>query len=260
MTYRTAPRFLKFPRGSCIPIFTLLSVKYSLTTLVNLHIDRIGQRCYNACISNAGNGAVYSKFESLDEEKRKRIIDAAVKEIASKGYDDASTNEIVRNAGISKGLLFHYFKNKKQLYLYVFDYFIDLMMRELTAKFNPEERDIFKRIKNIAELKFQLIRKHRDIIRFLEKAYFEDSEELRGELDGRKQKLLEVNMGKFFDNIDTTKFKQGYDIGQIMNIVTWTFEGIANKHANQSVIDYDSVFAEADAYTELFKKSFYKES
>ncbi len=203
---------------------------------------------------------MYSNFENLDEEKRNRIIDAAIKELATKGYDDASTNNIVKEAGISKGILFHYFKSKKQLYLYLFDYFIDMMVREISARFNPDERDLIQRIRNIAELKLQLIRKHRYIIRFLEKAYFEDSEELRGELEGRKHKLLEANMGKFFENIDTAKLKSEYDLGKILNIMTWTFEGLANKHANEAEIDFEKVFAEAEEYTGFFRKCFYQDA
>mgnify|MGYP001006429114 FL=1 len=55
----------------------------------------------------------------IDEQKRQRVIRASIEEFA-KGYEVASTNEIVRKAGISKGLLFHYFGNKKNLYMSVF--------------------------------------------------------------------------------------------------------------------------------------------
>lgn len=61
---------------------------------------------------------MFAKFLSLDKEKQDRIINAAMKEFAQKGYDKASTNEMVKEAGISKGLLFHYFQNKKQLYFF----------------------------------------------------------------------------------------------------------------------------------------------
>ena len=44
----------------------------------------------------------------MDEEKKQKIINASIEEF-SKGYSLASTNEIVRKAGVSKGLLFHYF-------------------------------------------------------------------------------------------------------------------------------------------------------
>ena len=60
----------------------------------------------------------------MEPEKRERIINAAINEFTKKGYRNASTNEIVKEAGISKGLIFHYFKNKKQLYLFLYDYLI----------------------------------------------------------------------------------------------------------------------------------------
>lgn len=56
---------------------------------------------------------LYENFERLPFEKRKRIIDVCIEEFGDKGYTNASTNTIVKNAGISKGTLFNYFDNKK---------------------------------------------------------------------------------------------------------------------------------------------------
>ncbi|MFD6209493.1 TetR/AcrR family transcriptional regulator, partial [Peribacillus sp. NPDC060253] len=74
---------------------------------------------------------MFSKFLNMDKEKQDRIINAAIKEFAQKGYDNASTNEIVKEAGISKGLLFHYFQNKKQLYLFLYEHMIDILMEKI---------------------------------------------------------------------------------------------------------------------------------
>ena len=49
------------------------------------------------------------KFFDLKKEKQDRMINAALKAFAVNGYKRASTDEIVKDAGISKGLLFHYF-------------------------------------------------------------------------------------------------------------------------------------------------------
>ena len=49
-------------------------------------------------------------------ESRERILDAALEEFGVWGYDSASTNRVCRQAEISKGLLFHYYKNKQQLF------------------------------------------------------------------------------------------------------------------------------------------------
>lgn len=59
-----------------------------------------------------------SKFLNLDSEKQNRILNAAINEFAEKGYENASTNEIVKDAGISKGLLFHYFKIRSNYFYF----------------------------------------------------------------------------------------------------------------------------------------------
>lgn len=56
-------------------------------------------------------------FFRLPEEKQQRIINAGIEVFSSHEYKRASTDEIARKACISKGLLFHYFHNKKSLSL-----------------------------------------------------------------------------------------------------------------------------------------------
>ncbi len=55
---------------------------------------------------------ISEKLKSLTLDKQERIINASLAEFARNGYERASTNEIVKEAGISKGSLFVYFNNK----------------------------------------------------------------------------------------------------------------------------------------------------
>ena len=72
------------------------------------------------------------KFFDLKKEKQDRMINASLKIFAMKGYEHASTDDIVREAGISKGLLFHYFINKIGLYSFIYDYSVKYLMLELS--------------------------------------------------------------------------------------------------------------------------------
>ena len=58
-------------------------------------------------------------FNNLPEEKRRQILDIAIKEFAAHPYNVASISEIVRKAGIAKGSIYQYFENKKELYRYL---------------------------------------------------------------------------------------------------------------------------------------------
>lgn len=62
------------------------------------------------------------KFQKLPEERQLAIINAAMEVFAQNEYNRASTDLIAAKAGISKGLLFYYFHNKRELYLYVYHY------------------------------------------------------------------------------------------------------------------------------------------
>src|SRR3989304_6674291 len=57
-------------------------------------------------------------FLNLPEEKRETIINAAVDEFAEYGLENASTNRIVKNSGISKGSFYQYFEDKQDVFMY----------------------------------------------------------------------------------------------------------------------------------------------
>ncbi|KON67274.1 TetR family transcriptional regulator [Peribacillus butanolivorans] len=205
---------------------------------------------------------MFSKFLSLDEEKQMRILNAAIKVYVERGYDNASTNAIVKEAGISKGLLFHYFQNKKTLYLFLFDYCLDMVMKEFYEKVNLEERDFFARLRQISLIKMELLNKFPDIIRFFEKAILEEANDIKGDF---KEKIFSVKSSTaIFDDIDTSKFRDDIDIQKAIKSILWTFEGFSNevltkaKALNLKKTDYEEVFSEGEQYIEMFKRSFYK--
>lgn len=59
-------------------------------------------------------------FFNLPEEKRQRIIDAAVLEFSKSHYNKVTIDGIVGGAGIPKGSFYQYFENKDDLYTYTF--------------------------------------------------------------------------------------------------------------------------------------------
>ncbi|MGI6567636.1 MAG: TetR/AcrR family transcriptional regulator [Firmicutes bacterium] len=58
-------------------------------------------------------------FFNLPEDKRQRIIDAAIDEFAQRSFHDARITAIVDTAGIAKGSFYQYFKDKKDLFKYI---------------------------------------------------------------------------------------------------------------------------------------------
>ncbi|MCL6457944.1 MAG: TetR/AcrR family transcriptional regulator [Gorillibacterium sp.] len=207
---------------------------------------------------------MYSKFLNISTEKQERVLNAAMKEFAQKGYDLASTNEMIKDAEISKGLLFHYFKNKKQLFLYLYDYCADLTLKETYEKLDLSVTDIFSRIEQMAKFKMQILGKHPDMFCFFETAYMETSGEVKKELDQRNKELIDDSTIKIFEGINTSKFKEGIDIEKAINLIIWTLEGFGKselakaKALSAEPIDYEAMFAKSDVYINLLKQCIYK--
>ncbi|MGX6445990.1 TetR/AcrR family transcriptional regulator [Neobacillus sp. K501] len=207
---------------------------------------------------------MYSKFLNLDEEKQDRIINAALKEFAQKGYDNASTNEIVKEAEISKGLLFHYFQNKKQLYFFLFDYCYELIAEEFYKKADLSEPDFFNRIRQAVTIKTELLAKYPDIFKFVQESFLEESAELKVEFEKRRQELTKINTEKVYEGIDLSRFREDVDVQKVLKIITWTFEKISDEALYKArlspnhELDYEKIRLEAEAYFDILIKCFYK--
>lgn len=59
-----------------------------------------------------------STFENLPENKKKIILEASIKEFKRVLLSDASINKIIKDANISRGSFYTYFKDIKDLYMY----------------------------------------------------------------------------------------------------------------------------------------------
>lgn len=55
-----------------------------------------------------------------DDNKEQRILESALKLFVERGFHGTSTNAISKDAGVSAGILFHYFSTKKSLIVYLF--------------------------------------------------------------------------------------------------------------------------------------------
>ncbi|MDD2972588.1 MAG: TetR/AcrR family transcriptional regulator [Lachnospiraceae bacterium] len=60
---------------------------------------------------------IFMKREEKNALSKQRILDAAIEEFSKRGYDAASLNTLCAEHDISKGIIYHYFKDKDELYL-----------------------------------------------------------------------------------------------------------------------------------------------
>jgi len=75
-----------------------------------------------------------AKFEEMREEKKTLIMDAALEHFSNTGFHATTITHIARHAGISKGLMYNYFKSKEDLLAAI----INRSLTEIYGTFNPD--------------------------------------------------------------------------------------------------------------------------
>lgn len=197
----------------------------------------------------------------MDEDKKLRIINSAMEEFSKNKFNKASTNTIVKNANISKGLLYHYFDSKKKLYGYLEKFVIKTLMEEIKENLDWNQQDIFKRIEEIAMIKFEIGQRYPYIFDFSITIFENKSLEEISQIS--EDFSLEFYSQIYTYNIDYGLFKEEVDIPKAINIIRWTLEKYSEEIRARIIklntsVDYKSMEKEVYEYTKMLKKCFYK--
>ena len=100
--------------------------------------------------------------EEKDNSTKDKIISAAIDLFAELPYEKVSIAQICKNAGVSNGIIYTYFKNKIEL----FQYLLEEVIRRIEHYFeNIEGNDIKERLESYININLELTKKEFKIIR-----------------------------------------------------------------------------------------------
>lgn len=192
------------------------------------------------------------KFFDLKKEKQDRMINGAMKVFAAGGYRGASTDDMVKEAGISKGLWFHYFGSKLGLYTFVVDYAVKYMSMELTASFNSSVTGYFDIYKTTEQIKMLVRKSYPYIPLFLASVMNEKDEEavkaVHNYIDAYSQKVK-----KPFENVDDSLWMPGVDKEVLDMTVSFTMLGILKEEYEKDSFDADEYIRRISEYLDMMK-------
>lgn len=87
-------------------------------------------------------------FDRISDEKKERIYKAATSEFAEKGFSRANVNNIAKNAEISIGAMYKYFRSKEDLFLSIIDNAYKMML-EIFRNIDLGQGNIFEKFEII---------------------------------------------------------------------------------------------------------------
>ena len=106
-------------------------------------------------------------FYRLRDEKQDAILRAAVHEFVKNGFTRAKTSDIAESAGISKGSVFQYFENKKELFIHCAKWGLEVFMKKLDEQMNIGDMDIYEYFQD-NKAKTELVREEGELASFMQ--------------------------------------------------------------------------------------------
>ncbi|MBS1622772.1 MAG: TetR/AcrR family transcriptional regulator [Bacteroidetes bacterium] len=143
------------------------------------------------------------QFEELREKSRKKIISAALELFANKGYGSTSIESIARKAGVSKGLIYNYYRDKKSILMAIYDEAMQYGERMMAE--HRDDPDPYHRRKVMLEHVFDMTSRQEKYIKLLlilsmQHGALKDSKEFARKMFKRNESFIEELSGDLKTN------------------------------------------------------------
>lgn len=194
------------------------------------------------------------KFFALPQDKQDRILNAGYRVFSQNSYKKSPMNEIALEADISKSLLFFYFKNKKEFYVFLMQTAADTTRKCLIQSGCYQETDIFEMMYKALEAKIRLMRQYPDMSNFSLKAYYEEDEEVKAEIQKIIAPFTKLSTNTTIPPLDPSVYKEGIDLRLMYQDMYLASEGYMYHMQNTGKIDIDKVLKDYRELIDFWKK------
>ena len=205
-------------------------------------------------IGGTGEGqSMNEKFYSLKKEKQDKMLNGAMQIFALYGYRHASTDEMVRVSGVSKGLWFHYFESKAGLYAFVASYGLKYAMIELSMRTVRPGADYFALRYEVEEGKMRMLDKYPYLPLFLDSIAREDDEEVVEMIKEPREKYAE-QLQQLLLQADYAPLKAHDDYLLLIDMLNYTLEALLANGYRSPVFSKERYLTEVQKHIQALKK------
>lgn len=198
------------------------------------------------------------KFFRLPAEKQEKIINAGYHVFAENSYRKSPMSEIAGAAGISKSLLFYYFQNKRELYLFLWNKCARDTVECLTAYGCYKEDNLFDMMYRGMQAKIGLMKKYPDMGRFVMKAFYEKDPEVCGDIQKSYRKTIDFKASKTLLKLDPDLFVPGLDLEMMYREMYWASEGYLWEMMQKKEFDVDQMEKDFSGMIDFWRSIYMK--
>lgn len=180
---------------------------------------------------------------------RFKILQLALNEFANYSYEKSSINRICTEGNISKGVMYHYFKDKDELYLLCVQYCYDTMIDYYKGKI-AEEEDWKDDIKRYFEIRYNFFKENPILQKIFFNTLFRMPEHLKDKIKRITKSLDELNINFAMRILKKLNIRHGlkpeeiiFLLDAVQNMLHNKFDGKArsNEEVDELSLEYSQV-------------------
>ncbi len=156
------------------------------------------------------------KREEKNQQTRRRIMDSALAEFAQQGYGASSVNTICAAEGISKGIIYHYFKTKDDLYLACVEECFGQLTEFLKAN-TPEQGAVEAQLEGYFATRVDFFRAHPVYQPIFCEAVISPPMHLTAEIQTRKQSFDDLNITILENLLQPLPLRPGVTMAEVVD-------------------------------------------
>lgn len=166
---------------------------------------------------------------------KEEILDSCLSVFAEHGYDKTSTVMLAEASGISRALIFHHFKSKKDLYLSLLDRCFEKGSMVMGFESVSEDEDFFEVKDRISAIKFKYYKENPDLYKVIIEAFYNTPDELKSEIETKYGRLIEERdkvQERLFENVP---LRENVDRKEAYKLIKLTLDYFENKYVSELV-------------------------
>ena len=198
------------------------------------------------------------RFYLMPKEKQNKILNAAFKVFAQNDYKKAPMSEIAAEGDISKALLFYYFNNKLELYMYLWEKTMKLTQISVKKHKVLETDDFFVMLERGIAAKCSLMRQFSFLYLFSMNAYYEKCPEVKEKVQKSFGFINQRSLATVLKSINPSNIREGFTVEEIYQEVLFASDGFLLQIYRSGKLDIDKMENDYCKLIMLWKKAYSK--
>lgn len=168
---------------------------------------------------------------------KQKIIDAALQEFSEKSYAEASMNTICSLGKISKGIIYHYFNDKDELYLVCVKMCFDCLTEYMESHLVLDHSDIEENLQRYFEVRISFFSENPLYLKLFCSAVITPPGHLLEEIADIRKNFDEMNIRTLTLLLKEVKLRPGYTVEEVINAFR-LFQDFVNTSYQMQTINY----------------------